>query len=54
MKGALKDVAGITDLKTDVKTKSATFNVEPGFDYVAKLDEIGKGNEHVKGWSKAD
>lgn len=39
-------------MKTNLADNSATFEVEEGFDFAAKLDEIAKDSTHVKGWSK--
>ena len=38
------------NIKTDVPGRSCEFQVAEGVDYKAKLTEIAKTNEHVKGY----
>jgi hypothetical protein len=56
VRSALAEVPGISDIKTDVPGRSATFKLaaaDPEFDLKAKLDELEAGNEHMKGWKFA-
>ena len=51
MRSALTKAGVFKDLKTDLKTNSATFKVSADLNFKKKLDEIvADGNKHVKGY----
>ena len=51
MRSALTKAGVFKDLKTDVKSNSATFKVSADLNFKKKLDEIvADGNKHVKGY----
>lgn len=57
MRSALAKVPQIKNLECspDSDGGKASFSVPKGFDYAAALDAaVAAGNEHVKGWSKAE
>ena len=54
VKKALTAEVGFHNLKTDLSTNSATFEISGGFDFEAKLNEIAENSQQVKGWSKND
>ncbi len=55
MRGDLKKIEGISEIKTDIKTTTASFKLDnPELDdeaLKAKLDEFAETNEHMKDWS---
>jgi ribonuclease D len=51
VRSALTKAGVFKDLKTDVKSNSATFKVSADLNFKKKLDEIvADGNKHVKGY----
>jgi hypothetical protein len=48
----LQKLPGITDITTDIEKTQATFKIGMEHEALkAKLEEYGKTNEHMKGWS---
>ena len=55
VKKALATVDGITDVELDAKTTSGTFKAPADLDVDALLNKfVDGGNDHIKGWSKAE
>lgn len=50
MQGALTADKGFENLKTDLKSKSATFTCKSRDDIKKKLEEIASSNKHVAGF----
>ena len=57
MRSALRTVQEIAELKTSPSPAggTATFKVEKGFDFTAKLNEFADGgNTHIAGWEQVN
>jgi predicted HAD superfamily phosphohydrolase YqeG len=53
VRGALSDKEGFTNVKTDVDNRIVSFDYSNSeAELMAKLEELGKSNEHLSGWSK--
>lgn len=51
MRGALTEKDGFTNVETDIDNRLATDYSKSKADLTAKLEELGKANEHIAGWS---
>jgi hypothetical protein len=50
----LVKIEGISDIATDVKSRTCTFRLNnDDIDLKSKLDEFAASNEHIAGWSMA-
>ena len=55
MRSDLQKLQGISEIKTDIPSRSATFKIAQNqADLKTKLDEFAKTNEHMKDWSFAE
>jgi len=45
----LADIAGVSDVKTDVSTQTVSFKVNKGFDYEAAMRQLAENNYPVAG-----
>jgi hypothetical protein len=53
VRGALTKADGFSNIKTEVDTKTCTFNyTKSETELKAQLDELAKSNSHIRDWSK--
>lgn len=51
MRSGLESVDGISNIQTDVPSRTCTFELDDEtIDITAKLNELADTNEHIAGW----
>jgi len=55
VRNALADVESVENIETDTSTQICKFSVDlDKVDIASKLEELGKTNEHIEGWSVSE